>query len=386
MCTSPCDRIAASMILLSALAAASVAHALDFPSSAVVYSTAATARKPSRLIVCTYPGGVSTEVKMKQAEGARMGDDIRAPVFSPNGKTVLVTANRTSADRKTTVSPDSTPGLDLWTVDLQRSTAAPLTHDACGYENYSWSPDGNYICSISCNGVQDEHPMADTGTTAFLYLWNAHKPVKKLIGLEAVDYGWSSDSRRVYHTGSAYSVKLPHDRRASFIYADIQQGRSFLYFSSDNDLYSGTWSSNGKLLAYCESSETGYGISILRKGEKNPRRFLNTELPLHPWWSPDGRKVAFLESVPHQEGGEYLNKLRILDVVSGKTTDLWSVRGEATILGWTRDSQWVVASRFQSLAPDWLGEVVACCIGRPELTVTLCSPVERVTAFDWIQR
>ena len=134
------------------------------------------------------------------------------------------------------------------------------------------------------------------------------------------------------------------------------------------------------MFAFCEWNKTGYGISILHNGKKT---FLNTELPVLPEWSPDNKKIAFFESVPHQEGGEYLKKLRILDVLSGQTLELWSTLGEAGILGWTKDSQWVVATRYRSLAPNWRKEVVASSVDNRERIKVLCSPSEQVTSFDW---
>jgi dipeptidyl aminopeptidase/acylaminoacyl peptidase len=383
MYTSHCKRITTSLTLLAAVTATCcAARASIVPSSTIVYSTASSTGHPSKLIVCTYPESAPLQIKPKYLTETRMGDDILNPVFSPDGKKVLVSANRVNDDGTITKAVDSVVGLDLWTVDLQSGRTMPLTLDAYGYINYSWSPDGAYICSVSYNGRWDEHPMADSGQNEYLYLWNVRKPAKKLIGLDVVDYAWSRDSKRIYHTGSAYSVKQPQGKRSSFIYADIQKGRSFIYFSSHNDLYYGRWSPNGEMFAFCEWNKTGYGISILHKGKKT---FLNTELPVLPEWSPDSKKIAFFESVPHQEGGEYLNKLRILDVSSGETSELWSTLGDASVLDWTKDSKWIVATRYRSLSPNWLKEVVASSVDNREKTKVLCSPSEQVTSFDWYE-
>ncbi len=387
MSISDCNRIAVlTLIVVAAIGCCCAVFASDFPPSVVAYTTAASAGNPSKLILCSFPKGKSREIKPLYTTKVRMGDDIRNPVFAPDGKKILVSANRVNADGTTTQAMNSVVGLDLWTVDLQNGRTLPLTLDAYGYENYSWSPNGKYICSVSYDGKWDEHPMADSGQKEYLYIWNVHKPVKKLVGLDTIDYGWSSNSKRVYHTGEAYSVRQSRDKPSRFIYADIKRGKSFVYFSSNNDLYSGRGSPNGKMFAYCEWNKTGYGISILRKGKSEVRRYLNTKLPIvSTEWSPDSKKVAFLESLPHQEGGEYLNKLKILDVWSGEITDIWSHLGDANILGWTNDSKWVVASRNYLMATNYRKEVAASSICMPNKTIVLCAPPEDATAFDWVQ-
>lgn len=389
MSISNCNRISVLILLVIAIVTVCfcAACASDFPSSVVVYSTAASAGNPSKLILYSYPSGLSKEIKPRRTAKVRIGDDIRNPILSPEGKRILVSANRVNADGTTTQTTDSALGLDMWIVNLHDGGMVPITLDAYGYENYSWSPDGNYICSVSYDGRWDEHPMADAGQKEYLYLWNVRKPAKKLIGLQAIDYAWSIDSKRIYHTGEAYSVKPSQEKRSSFIYADIKKGKSFIYFNSDNDLYSGRWSPNGEMFAYCEWNKTGYGISILCKEKNDVRRFLNTKLPIVCIeWSPDNKIIAFFESVPYQNGGDYQNKLKLLDVGSGAVSEIWSHLGETNILGWTNDSKWVVASRSYLMMTNNRKEVVASSIGEPRKFMALCTPAEDITGFDWIQR
>lgn len=212
-----------------------------------------------------------------------------------------------------------------------------------------------------------------------LYVWDVQTGNRRLLAKNASNPKWSSDGKQVCYEG------VTGDEVPAFPCVDRNGGKAKVLLLPRSTAYLGGWSPDGRFLAYSEydSSQESYNVSVLRRGERKPRRFLRllhgaVELK----WSPDGRKIALVENIPHQPSGEYKSRLLVLDVRSGQAKHLWSVLGEVTILRWSKYSDWVVASRYRTLAPGYQQELVATSVNNAK-AVVLKAPTERANGFDW---
>ncbi|HEX5473468.1 MAG TPA: PDZ domain-containing protein [Vicinamibacterales bacterium] len=106
------------------------------------------------------------------------------------------------------------------------------------------------------------------------------------------------------------------------------------------------WSPDGKTIAYWNDRSGEYELTIRPADGSGAEKKITTLGPgfrYAPQWSPDSRKVAFIDQAM---------KIRICDIASGKITDvdqspIWIAHGglEAFAFQWSPDSRWLAYSR-----------------------------------------
>ncbi len=107
-----------------------------------------------------------------------------------------------------------------------------------------------------------------------------------------------------------------------------------------------TWSPDGEHVAYWSDRSGEYELtvrSVDRPGEERTLTSLGPGYRYAPYWSPDSRKMAFLD----QE-----IRVRVYDMDQGTVTEvdqspIWSNHGqlESTVLSWSPDSRWLAYAR-----------------------------------------
>lgn len=180
-------------------------------------------------------------------------------------------------------------GSDL--INLSRNSAADT--------DPSWSPDGKYIAFASNrNGVADPgyaptydiFIMRDDGTDVRQITsdtMNERYPT------------WSPDGKKILYQ-SQRDGALPGP--AFFRYTDL-----FVLHLDGSRVYNltatptkheraGTWSPDGKTIAYTRSDSTGTQIFLVNADGTNPRPLRSRDpnfVDEAPAWSPDGTRIAF---------------------------------------------------------------------------------------------
>lgn len=106
------------------------------------------------------------------------------------------------------------------------------------------------------------------------------------------------------------------------------------------------WSPDGKTLAFWSDRTGEYELTLRPADGSGTERSLTALGPgfrYQPWWSPDSRKIAFIDETL---------RIRLLDVASGKVTEidrspLWMGHGalERFRIAWSADSRWMAWAR-----------------------------------------
>ncbi len=244
--------------------------------------------------------------------------DLSGPVFSPDGDAIAYTASTHNLKIDATVS-------DIWRVSWDGEATALTTTPATS----EWSPAyGGDMLAFLSDGTQTEEAqvfvMPAGGGKA--------RQVTKITG-GVSDYALSPDGKTliaVAEVGSSvgldpskpkpivmtrFQFKADYrgyidDRRYQFFRVDVASGDTEQITENGADYYLPSWSPDGTQIAYVtarkerEDRHLDFDVYVMapRKGA-NPRKISDfpgadsdPELGYRPQWSPDGKKIAWLQN------------------------------------------------------------------------------------------
>jgi len=296
----------------------------------------------------------------------RIGD-VAEPQFSPDGEHVAYSVTTTNVEEDKRQS-------DLWRVRFDDGKRVQLTQTPEHSEwQPQWSPDGRQLAFLADRGEED----AETQVWVMPAFGGEARRLTEFPG-GVEDYAWSPDGKRLAiiardpeRAAGEPKPKNPPPividrywfkedvtgylgRRRQHLYVvDIATGHSELLTSGEHDEYLPAWSPDGRQIAYVTKRggdpdrHLNWDIYLVepRAGaaERRLTRFeggdLDPEQASRPAWSPDGRRIAYLQ------GGEdkwvYYSpyRLAVVDVASGDTTfpaalDTWFTKPR-----WARDGR-----------------------------------------------
>jgi dipeptidyl aminopeptidase/acylaminoacyl peptidase len=280
--------------------------------------------------------------------------DVADPNLSPDGAWVAYTVSRvdTAADKRDT---------DVWMARTDGSQNLRVTTSPSGESKPRFSPDGKYLSFVSGRGDAD-------GGNAQLWLLprtgGEAEKVTKLKG-SVSDYVWSPDGSRIAmiirdaDPDSLTAAQKAARKTAPVIVINrfqfkkdvdgyLNQQRQHLYVfdlatrrltnltPGVYDEYLPAWSPDGKRLAF--SSKRGpdpdrhdnYDLFLIdAQPGAQPRALLSTDVPENapnynsrPAWSPDGRRIAFVQGGPKEQLVYALHQLMVVDVAGGPARPL----------------------------------------------------------------
>jgi dipeptidyl aminopeptidase/acylaminoacyl peptidase len=270
------------------------------------------------------------------------------PAFSPDGAYLAysVTTNDLKRDE---------PMSDIWRVRWDGSDRRALTQtpDASEWQP-EWSPDGQWLAFLSDRGGED-------ATTQVWVMPATSGEAEKLTDFPdgVIDYSWAPDGRRL--AVIARDPKRPADepeppqpppiviRRYQFMEDGIgllTERRQHLYLfeidgrkttpltSGRHDEYLPSWSPDGKQIAYVTKRgadpdrHRNWDIYLIepRAGAEERRLTGFSGADVDPYWesrpdwSPDGRRIAYLQGGEDRLHEYALTQLAVIDVATGATT------------------------------------------------------------------
>jgi dipeptidyl aminopeptidase/acylaminoacyl peptidase len=288
--------------------------------------------------------------------------DVADPQLSPDGAWVAYTVTR--ADSAT-----DKRDADVWMARTDGTQNLRVTTAPASEAKPRFSPDGKYLSFVSSRGEED-------GADAQLWLLNRAggeaEKVTKLKG-SVSDYVWSPDGQRLAliirdaDPDSLTTAQKAKKKTAPPIVLDrfqfkqdidgyLNKQRQHLYVfevasrklinltPGAYDEYLPAWSPNGQQLVF--SSKRGpdpdrhdnFDLYLIdAKAGATARPLLTTEVPecapsygSRPAWSPDGRRIAFVQGGPREQLVYALHQLMVVDVASGAVRALTAGRDRNT--------------------------------------------------------
>ena len=288
--------------------------------------------------------------------------DVADPQLSPDGAWVVYTVTR--ADSAT-----DKHDADVWMARTDGTQNLRVTTAPASEVKPRFSPDGKYLSFVSSRGEED-------GSDAQLWLLNRAggeaEKVTKLKG-SVSDYVWSPDGQRLAliirdaDPDSLTTAQKANKKTVPPIVLDrfqfkqdidgyLNKQRQHLYVfdvasrklvnltPGAFDEYLPAWSPNGQQLVF--SSKHGpdpdrhdnFDLYLIdAKAGATARPLLTTVMPesapgygSRPAWSPDGRRIAFVQGGPREQLVYALHQLMVVEVDGGAVRALTAGRDRNT--------------------------------------------------------
>ena len=211
-------------------------------------------------------------------------DSETSPQWSPDGKYLAFVSSRPGPNR----------GSQVWVLDRNGGEAMQLTEVKGRLQSYEWSPDSKRIAMVIGDPDPEEPPAP--GATA--------KPPKPIV----------LDRYRFKQDGAGYLIS----GRKSYIYLyDIAAKKLDRLTKGKADEGTPVWSPDGSQIAFTSNRkpdpdrEPGSQIYVAeaKAGASEKQVTPSTSRGGRPEWSPDGKRLAFLESDELKYGAYNMNHL-----------------------------------------------------------------------------
>jgi len=300
------------------------------------------------------------------ADLARLAD-LTEPGFSPDGELLAytVTTSNVGADERTS---------DLWRVRYDGRDRVQLTHTPEHSEWLPrWSPDGSALAFLSDRGGEEV-------TTQVWLMPASGGDARRVTDFpsDVEDYAWSPDGTRLAiiardpaRPAGAPKPKHPPpivtdrywfkeditgylDRRRLHLHVvDVATGKSELLTPGDHDEYLPAWSPDGKSIAYVTKRgadpdrHLNWDIYLVEPRAGSVERRLTSfagadldpEWGTRPAWSPDGRRIAYLQGGDDRWVYYSPYQLAVIDVATGRATLPAPIDRSFTKPRWARDGR-----------------------------------------------
>lgn len=255
-----------------------------------------------------------TDASGEMVGGANAGDT--QPSIPSDGLRVFVSSSR-GGER------------GIWSIDMARGTAAPLTAGESGDGHPAVSPDGRQVAFLSSRGGRRG-----------LWLVSSEGSTPRLVThADIIDaFSWSPDSRRIVYAVSAA------DRTGLWI-ADTDSGQTERIPNPAGRVPG--WSPRGNMLAVIRvTNRTPTVHFISPQGAE-----LRTPIPIspvgHPMalaWSPDATRLALVNLPAHGFAQAW-----VLDIASGQLRRVLSLPAPNELGGvaWTPDGRSLILGRTE---------------------------------------
>lgn len=247
------------------------------------------------------------------------------PQWSHDGRWLAFLADRGGEDAKTQV----------WLMPADGGEARQVTKFADGVEDFVWSPDGRRLAVIAWDAERPE---------------GAPKP-KNPPPIVTSRYQFKED-------GTGYLTA----RRKHLHLVDVASGKATLLTPGDHDEQLPAWSPDGQTIAYVTKRgadpdrHLNYDIYLIapEAGAKELQltSFLGSDLDPYwesrPSWSPDSKRIAYLQSGEDKWIYYAPWQLAVIDVASGKAALPAPIDRSMTKPRWAPDGKSVLTLVEQS--------------------------------------
>lgn len=265
---------------------------------------------------------------------------------------------------------------DLWMISWDGTQNIRLTYTDDGETSPSFSPDGKFIAFLSSRSAGNDDSKSDDNTQLWL-LDRRGGEGRKITAVkgEIADYTWSPDGKKVvlvmkdedYSDTAATEVRKPYvidryhfkedytgylDRRNTHLYLlDIASQKidtltRGIYDESDPEI-----SPDGKKLAFSSNRTAdpdrneNADIYVMDLVPGAPAQQLTTWAgsDKQPKWSPDGKKIAYLQSSSNEAFTMYGQDILAVIPAAGGAPSLLSKAADRPVMNhtWSKDGSYI---------------------------------------------
>jgi dipeptidyl aminopeptidase/acylaminoacyl peptidase len=242
---------------------------------------------------------------------------VGTPRVSPDGKKMVYIVNQAvmTADRSEFVS-------QIWLADLATKQNIQLTYGEKSSSNPRWSPDGNWIAFTSNrkDNRNNLYVLSISGGEA-----EPLTDLKSSVG----DFAWSPDGRSI-----AFTMTDPKTEE-----------------EEKNDKGKNDW----RWIDENEKLSRLYVLSIQKdaNGKREPRKLTTANYQVGDFdWSSDGSRIAFDHAKSPLANDWTTSDVSIVEVASGKVTDLAITPAAETSPLYSPDGKWI-AVQVSDNPPRW---------------------------------
>lgn len=265
---------------------------------------------------------------------------------------------------------------DLWMISWDGTQNIRLTYTDDGETSPSFSPDGKFIAFLSSRSAGNDDSKSDNNTQLWL-LDRRGGEGRKITAVkgEIADYTWSPDGKKVvlvmkdedYSDTAATELRKPYvidryhfkedytgylDRRNTHLYLlDIASQKidtltRGIYDESDPEI-----SPDGKKLAFSSNRTAdpdrneNADIYVMDLVPGAPAQQLTTWAgsDKQPKWSPDGKKIAYLQSSSNEAFTMYGQDILAVIPAAGGAPSLLSKAADRPVMNhtWSKDGSYI---------------------------------------------
>ncbi|MCW8808560.1 MAG: S9 family peptidase [Rhodanobacter sp.] len=337
-------------------------------------STGLTLWLPLLVLLTSTALARAAETRFSVADMNRLAD-VSEPALSRDGAFVVYTVSTANLKR-------DQPQSDLWRVRYDGSERTQLTHTPDSDESLpQWSRDGKFIAFLSDRKRDADASEATTQVWLMPADGGEARPVTNLpSGVR--DFVWSPDGKQLaviafdpeFPPGTSKPknpLPIVTDRfqfkdddtgwlgsRHQHLYiVDIASGKAVQLTAGKHDEQLPSWSPDGKLIAYVTKRGADpdrtldYDIYVIAPhagaSERQLTTFPGSDLDPYwgtrPAWSPDSRRIAYLQSGEDKWIYYAPWQLAVIDVASGKATLPAQIDRCVTKVHWSPDGKSILA-------------------------------------------